>query len=799
MRKILFRGAIAIVLLVVVVLVGGYLWLRSSLPTLDGEVRASGLTAPVEVVRDRHAIPHIYADSFEDAAFAMGFVHAQDRLWQMEMNRRIGAGRLSEVLGQPTVDFDRFLRMLGLYRHAEAGFAKLSPETKRVYSAYAAGVNAYLEQRTGPLPPEFLILGVEPEPWSPADSLVFLKVMALNLSGNWSRELTRLRLTKRLTAAQIEDFYPSYGSEMPHGVLANYGFADLIDTAALDRMIEALPAPPAEGIGSNNWVVDGQRTKSGKPLLANDPHLGLTAPAIWYFAHMSWGNRNLIGASLPGVPLIILGRSDRMAWGFTNGQPDVQDLYIEKVDPTDSNRYLTPSGTEPFKTRREVIKVKDQDDIELIVRETRHGPVLSDVHRGAQSTLPDGHVLALAWTALSDDDLTPQAGVRLSQVDDWDGFVDALRDYHVPQQNIVYADVDGNVGYYAPARVPVRDPENPIQGYMPQPGWDPLYDWRGTIPFEELPQAFNPDGGMIATANHRNVAVDYPHHLTFDWAAGYRARRINGLLSETSAHSAESFQSMQADTVSLFAVDVLPYLTAIAPSGAQAKAALDLMSAWNGDMVADRPEPLIFQAWIRKFSKLVTEDELGDLQALSWGRKGPFLHRVLSQRQKWCDDTRTEPTETCAQMLERALDEALDWISERQGSDMADWQWGQEHIAIGAHRPFSRVPVLRDFFDINGPVPGSTYTVNVGDFRIFNSDRPFASVHGPGLRAVYDLADPEKSLFIHSTGQSGNPLSPYYSSFAEKWRRVEYIPMVTDRAAIAEQAIGTLMLNPASR
>ncbi len=795
------RGLVAVIILLLLVGSGGFYWLRGSLPKIDGSISLSGLGQAVEVVRDRHGIPHIKANSETDAAFAPGFSHAQDRLWQMEMNRRIGAGRLSEILGQATLGGDRFLRMLGLYRHAEATLEHLSPRARKVFAAYAAGVNAFLEDRSGPLPPEFLILGHQPEPWRIADSIVWIKVMALDLGGNWRKELTRLRLAGRVGEAGINDFMAPYGEDIPRGVLAatglDGGLADkILSDKDLARILVDAHLPLGEGAGSNNWVVAGAHSATGKPLLANDPHLGLATPAIWYFAHQNIAGRNVIGAALPGVPSIILGRNDRIAWGFTNTGPDVQDLYFEKLDPTDPNRYLTPDGPATFEIHDEVIKVKDAADVIMQVRRTRHGPVLSDAHRGAAAALPKGYVLALSWTALRDDDLTAQSGMEMAQADNWLDFLAAVRSFHAPQQNVVYGDVEGNIGFISPGRVPIQAKENKVMGTMPQPGWEKKYDWQGLIPFAELPRSYNPQDGIIATANHKIVDDSYPHHITFDWAAGFRAKRIHGLLRARERHSVDGFRALQADVVSPFALAALPHLLAVKPGSELARQAFEMLGPWQGEMDRDRAEPLIFNAWIWLFAKLITEDELSGIQADVWGRGGPFVLRVLQERAEWCDDRRTAGKESCDAMLIRALDLAVLWISERQGGEVNAWRWGMEHLARSSHRPFGKVDYLRHLFDITVPVSGSVYTVNVGDFDIFNPERPFASKHGPSLRAIYDLDDPDRSLFIHSTGQSGNPLSPHYADMAKTWSEGGYLLMSTRPEDYLVGATGTLRLLP---
>jgi penicillin amidase len=363
-------GLIGLVLLVSIGLAGGYLWLRQSLPKVDGTIQVEGLSAPVRIVRDRNDVPHIEAASFEDAVFAEGFVHAQDRLWQMDFRRRLGAGRLAEVLGPAALPTDRFMRTLGLARAAEASLAYLRPDTVRLLDAYAAGVNAYLTTRSGPLPPEFLILGYRPEPWAPADCLVWMRLLALDLSRNWRDELLRARLTKRLSEDQIADLWPESVSSAPITLV------ELARSLSADALAAALPPSPPSGMGSNAWVLNGSRTQSGAPLLANDPHLRLSAPGPWYLAHLEAPGRTLIGATMPGLPGVALGHNGKIAWGFTNTGPDTQDLFVERVDPDDPAQYLTPAGWVPFATRDEVIRVQGGEPVTLHVRETRHGPVL---------------------------------------------------------------------------------------------------------------------------------------------------------------------------------------------------------------------------------------------------------------------------------------------------------------------------------------------------------------------------------------------------------------------------------------
>ena len=763
-----------------------------SLPSYGGAETVRGLDAPVEIVRDAHAIPHIYARSPEDGAFAMGYVHAQDRLWQLEMQRRTGQARLAEIVGEAAIGTDRFLRTLGLYRVAERNFERLDPDVRAVYEAYAAGVNAWLETRSGLLPPEFQLLGHEPEPWRPADSLVWLKLMAWDLGDNYWDELLRARLADRIDGAELQDLWAQHPDDPPPGPPA--GAAALhsagIDFAALDQAA----APRASGLGSNAWVVTGEHTASGRPLLANDPHLGLEIPSVWYLAHISTPEFEIVGATLPGLPLPVLGRNRNLAWGFTNTGSDVQDLFIERVDPDDPARYLAPEGSLPFTVRTETIEVRGGDPVELTIRGTRHGPVISDVLDEDDEFLEAGHVLALSWTALDEDDLSAQAVVRATTAPDGEGFVEAFRDLAVPQQNVVFADRDGNIGYVAPGRVPIRASG---QGHMPVPGWTGDHDWVDRIPYEALPRASNPASGRIVTANNRMVPHDYPHYLTDDWTAPYRARRIGALLDARPEHDVASFTAIQQDLVSLAAARLTPVLLGLAePSNGTVREALAMLGGWDHGMQRDRAEPLIYTAWLRELMRVLFADELGPVFEAYWSIRTEVIHRALGERTQWCDDVTTGGAESCADAVSRALEISLEHLASDYGGEMGAWRWGEAHAVQMDSRILGEIPVIGSWFEVTMPTGGGRETVNASWFDVTDPDRPFAQSHGAGYRAVYDLGDPERSVFVISTGQSGNPFSPYYEDYATPWRDGRYLPMLTDRATVEENALATLVLTP---
>ena len=758
------RLALGLLALFVVIASAGYLYLRQSLPQTRGEVSLAGLGAEAEVLRDRHGIPHIYARSLEDAHFALGFVHAQDRLWQMEMSRRIGSGRLAEILGPAALEADRFMRTLGLRKVAEANLRRLDDESRRLLDAYAAGVNAFLA-RHPVLPPEFWLVNVKPEPWTPVDSVVWTKVMAWDLGNNWRTELLRLRLSRTLSTERIQEFLPPYPGDAPPA---------LPDLRAFYASLEKKPAPtpsfsqrsepdPEFVLGSNSWVVSGARTASGKPMLANDPHLGLTAPPVWYFAHLSAPGLEVIGGTLPGVPAVLVGRNERIAWGLTNTGADVQDLYLERLE-------------ERFETHEEVIKVKNGAEEKLTVRRTPRGPLLVEASRFA----PRGYAFSLAWTALAEDDLTMQAALTLSRARNWDEFLGAARMLHAPTQSVSYADVDGNIGFIAAGRVPLRKAENDLRGLAPAPGWDERYAWAGYIPFEELPRALNPQSGAIVLANHKVTPPDYPHAINYEWQAPYRAERIEELLG-TPRHDLASFQRMQADVVSLAARELLAHFKH------------PRLKDWDGTMSAERAEPLIMAAWWREFGRALYADELGDTFRPNWGARATFVSNVLAGQFHWCDDVRTQATETCESLITASYEKAMEDLKRRYGEDL---KWGEAHVARHRHRPFARQEWLARIFDIRVPSGGDAYTVNAGAMDFGDEAEPFANRHAASLRAITDLSDVQSSVFIHSGGQSGNPLSAHYRDFSELWARGEYVPMTTDRARLEADGVQRLLLKP---
>ena len=781
-------------LLLVLLLTAVALWYRqSSQPLHEGKLAVAGLDSSVKIRRDEQGIPTIVASSERDAAFALGLVHAQDRLWQIEFNRRLASGRLAEVLGPSALPTDQFLRTLGVHRAAQKIYESLDAEHRALVDAYVGGINAYLTSRTGPLPPEFLLTRAPaPEPWAPADSVAWSLMMAWDLASYSMRmELRRLRLAQTFTRAEIDDFYPPLQGQTPPAVadyVEMYRLLGARKSAQLDSSANVLAQIPTagfgdgEGLGSNNWVLAGRRTVSGKPLLANDPHLGLTVPSVWYFAALQAPGLDVIGATLPGLPGVVLGRNSRVAWGMTNTGVDQQDLYLERLNPEDAQEYETPTGWQRLGARVERIKVKGDSDVDLVVRESRHGPVISGLAAIDKSFAHPRYVLALRWSALEPSDRTLPAIRALNRAQNVADAERALGDFQIVTQSMVLADVDGRIGFVVTGRLPRRSADNDLRGIAPAPGWDARYDWDGYLPYAEAPRSLDPASGFIATANNRIVPLGYPHHLTFDWFAPYRLRRIEQLLGAREKHDVASTRAIQADVLSIPARELMGVLGTAQPLTIAGREALERLKAWDGTMSMERAEPLLFHAWRRELAWRVFADDLGELAVdfvAAADMTRALLHVLTSKSlaRDWCDDRRTaQRFETCLTLMSEALDTAVERLTRESGRDVAGLRWGEVHLAVAEHRPFSNVAPLARLFELRTPFPGDTFTVNVGALSN-RVDTPFRTLHAASLRAIYDLAAPGNSTWVQSTGQVGHPLSDLYASMLPLWRDVESLPM----------------------
>lgn len=769
--------------LLLVVLLGGWLWLRSSLPETTGEVLVAGAGAPVELWRDADGLLTVRAESWPDAAFGLGYAHAQDRLAQMVMLRAAGRGELSAVAGRSTFKLDLLMRTLGFARQAEAQVARLEPETRQLLEGYAAGVNAFIEGRSGALPPEFLAFG-EPAPWQPADSLLWGKMMALRLSGNWREELRNARLAPVLEPGDRADLFPEEPAALVSTVPAD-GLAALAERTLFAAVPELLTSYGA----SNVWTVAGARTRSGKPVLANDPHLMLQAPSTWYLARLETPDGTVAGATSPGVPVVLIGHNERIAWGITTTHSDTQDFVIETLDPDDPSRYLTPDGARTFETRVEEIPVRGHGSEPVTIREARFGPVVGEaIDPDDLPALAADQVATLAWPALGGDDGTPDAMVRLNRARGWDDFREAMRRWVAPQQNVFYADVEGHIGFWSPGLVPVRVG---YDGSLPVEGKGRAEIWSGFIPFESLPHALDPERGRLVNANNRIVGPGYPFSISTEFQNPARAERLETALAEDEAHGPAEAQALQLDDVSLSARRLLPLLLAAAPAEGEAAEAHALLSGWQGEMDRERPEPLLYHAWIRELNRVLFADELGARfgEIAFWNPEA--IQRVLTVSPRWCRGQAAD----CEEALRKSLVEAIALLR-RAGAEgpLAELQWGDFHRAVLAHPLLKWLPLAGELSTLSIPTSGGNYTVNRGTPVYLDESRLFQHVHGAGLRAVFDLADLDASRFVIDSGQSGNPLSPLYGNFLERWRDGDTVELVAPERESAE----ILVLRPAS-
>ena len=719
--------------------------LAATLPGGDRDDAIPGLSAPARIDFDEDGIARIHAANSVDAAAALGYAHARDRLFQMELMRRAASGRLSELAGPATLKIDRMTRTLGLRRDAERDVATLDLDTRAMLDAYAAGVNAWIAARGRRAALEFLPLG-HPEPWTPVDSLLWGRTMALYLSSNWRTELARLSLLKTLDRARIESLWPD-------GAIAGHPEAALADPrlpALATRLALALPRFPEPftlpDTASNAWAVDGRHTASGAPLLAGDPHLGFSLPGIWYLARIETPDGVLAGATAPGVPSLVLGHNGHIAWSFTTTGADVEDLFIET--PLPGGAYLTPDGPRPVTTRQERIGVRGQPDELLGVRETRHGPIVSDI------VDPAGPMLALAAAHLMPGDTAASGLLALNRARTVAEAGAAAGRISAPVQNLMVADRD-SIGLFVTGRVPVRRSGD---GAWPQLGADGLHDWTALASGQALPRVVAPTSGRLVNANERVAPPDFPVFLGRDAFGDVRARRIRERLDAIETHTAGDFAAMQADVHDRWALDLLPRLLRTEPGDAASRAALDLLRTWDAEMAVDRPQPLIVSAWMRRFAA-----DLAVRRGVPPGRDAPAAPWPELAADALANDECAGP---CGTALAGSLAATLADLARTYGHDLDSWRWGTAHPAVFAHPLLRAIPWLSVLVDGRIAAPGGETTVDRGGMGSGSLD----SVHGASFRGVYDLADLDRSLFIVAPGQSGHPASPLARNFLRRWR-----------------------------
>lgn len=802
---------------------GALVALRRPLPRVAGKVQLAGLTAEARVVRDRWGVPHIYAGNNADLFAAMGYVHAQDRLWQMELNRRMAHGQLAEIFGPIALSSDRFIRTLGFSRIARREQELLDGATRTVIEAYVRGVNACLAANRRQLPIEFSVLRYTPRPWEVIDVLIWAKVMALSLSTNWTNELFNAQVVARLGAERARELLPGYPADHPIAVPAGITYSSDVGAGALQAASAAAPfiRSVISGHGSNAWALSGTQTRNGRPLLANDTHLGLTIPGIWYENHLEGGDYSVAGFSFPGVPAVVVGHNARIAWGITNGLVDVQDLYIEHFDPHDPLRYRWQTGWETAELVQEEIRVKGRAAPEVeAVRITRHGPVVSAVTAPEDSRLRfptdrsagNGHAtvreeLALRWTALEPSVNVFRAALALNRAGNWDEFCAALNDWDVPPQNFVYADVDGHIGYRLSGKLPIRAQGD---GKLPVPGWSGEYEWTGYIPPAALPAAYDPPAGLVVTANHRVAGAGYAYAdaLRGEWWNGYRAARITTLLAAQAPHNAETCAQIQRDQYSIPGVELAQVLAGLPLHDRLELQVRDIMAAWDGQVTPESAAAAIYDT-LRYYLERAAFVELGDLinAPASMGAFGvlpsnDFLRRnfptILARIKAAAGPERADPwlggERTWNDVLHTALQQTVADLRARLGPNPHNWRFGRIHGLMLRH-VLGNVPTLGRIFN-RGPWPygGDSDTVCMGYIPRDTAVGP--TYHAPSQRLICDPGDWDATQAILPAGQSGHPGSPHYSNMNIAWRRGVYHPLLWSRALVEKQSVATLILAP---
>ena len=818
-----------LILSFVVVLAGaaaaGLAFLRRFLPQTDGSARVAGLHGPVEIVRDRWGVPHIYAEDEDDLFFAQGYVHAQDRLWQMELQRRLGSGRLSEILGEPTLEVDRFVRTVGLNRAAEDEVRSLPAETLHALDAYAAGVNAFMRQRRGQWSLEFTLLRCEPQPWRPVDSLYWAKFLTAVLSGNWASETMRARLAVKLGADLAADLEPAYPADNPTVVSGAgrqagaepppNGWRSPAVLEAL-RLVESLlagdvprpqpPAPPAGVIrlnpgASNQWVVSGARTSTGLPLLANDTHMSVAMPSIWYQAHLEGGRYHVAGVSLPGVPGVLVGHNQRCAWGLTTAWQDAQDLFIERFNPANAAEYEFEGQWRPVQVVQEVIAVKGRaEPVVVEVKLTRHGPIVSDL-------MGESTPMALRWVALDQTDMLG-AVLGYDRAATWQEFRAALASWAAPAHNFVYADVDGHIAYFQAGWMPVR-----AKGYgiAPVPGWTGEHEWQRFLTLDELPQALDPASGWLGVANNLVVDTTYPHFVSADLENPSRATRLVELLTAREKVSAADFAAMQRDTYSAQAQRFVRHLLPIQPTNTREARALEILRGWDCYITADSVAATLYET-IRVYALHAMFDRhLGELadayvgvDASPLGDTGPYHDRsfvrlleILDDKRGssvWLRDPESGIPQPASEILHRALRIALKDLKEHLGDDIETWAWGRLNRIHFAH-PLGAVKPLHLLFN-RGPyaMPGDRDTLLRASGKPAFPFQPVAVVDA--LRFIADLSDWDRCQIIVPGGQSGHVASPNYADQIPLWRNGLMMTLPFSRPAVERMARERLVLSP---
>ena len=737
------------------------------LAQIEGTISIDGLEEPVEILRDRWGVAHIYAETVRDLFFAQGFVAAQDRLYQIEIWRRTGAGELAEVFGPEYVSRDRIARLVRYRGDMEAEWASYSPRSREIAEAFTSGINAYIERNRGNLPIEFDLLGFEPGVWEPEH--VLLRVAGLLMVRNVSQEIARAKMVAQLGVDATQRWYPTD----PERELRPDPDVDLagIDDRVTSEYRRAVSIPVLhEQDGSNNWVVNSELSATGAPLLASDPHRPVILPSLRYLVHLNGPGWNVIGSGEPALPGVAIGHNERVGWGFTIVQYDLADLIVERTNPADRGQYLFQGDWLEMEIERVEVRVKGQSQPTIVeLAFTRNGPV---IWRD-----PDNdRVIALRWAGQEPGTAGYLGSLALDQVQDWDGFVEAMRAWKVPAENIVYADVDGTIGWVPAGLMPVREGWS---GLLPVPGHTGQYRWRGFLDVDDLPQIKNPESGYIATANHNILPEDYTRDLGFDWSAPYRFERVDEVLASGGKFSIEDFKALQLDETSIPARHLVAMLRESSDGSSEAQT---LFEGWDFDLDVDSNAAALFEAWIKRLPAKYVES-----QAPANARQ--LIVRYL-QLPNLIAGLRATPEAQRSRIMAESLDEAFAELASTLGADSAAWRWGDLH-QIGFRHPLSNNGARRAALDLGSVRRG-------GDGFTPNATRGpgYSQSNGASYRHILDLADWDRSVFTSAPGQSGQPGSPHYDDLLQMWAEGRYAPLVYSRVAVEENTAHRLLLQP---
>ncbi|PKL90286.1 MAG: penicillin acylase family protein [Ignavibacteriae bacterium HGW-Ignavibacteriae-2] len=778
--------SIGLGLVLLIILAGffviSYKVMLEPIPNYSGQVKVEGIEKDVKIYRDKYGVPFIETESEEDAAFALGFVHAQERMFQMDLIRRAAEGRLAEVMGRKVLPFDLMFRTVGLKSNIVKNYEKLNPKTRIMLTAYSNGVNAYLKSNDT-YSFEFDLLGYSPEEWKPIHSLLVAKLMAWELNISWWTDIAFSHLIQKFGPEKVSEILPGFDENAPTIIPKGFNVAEIIDMDFIktDRKFREFIGMGGTHIGSNNWVVNSRKSESGKVIIANDPHLAFSVPGKWYLAVIKAADWNAEGFTIPGVPAIVIGKNKNISWALTNVMTDDADFYLEKFDSS-KTKYFFNNEWKTLSIVKDTIKVKDSSDVVLQIQSTHRGPIVSGIHP-YNVLFPNNEQnkanISMRWTAseLSDEYF---AMYKINKSRNWSEFAEAVRNFTVPGQNFVYGDKDDNIGYICAARLPIRNSSSPTLIYD---GTTEANDWKGFVPYEDMPKLFNPSQNFIASANNKTVA-HFPYHISNIWEPASRITRINEVLTGKNLLSVSDYKKLQNDFYSHYAKMVVPRIfTAFEKTNigdANLKTALQLLSQWDNVMNKDSQAPSIYLTFYDKLLRNLFVDEMGENLFLEYVFIANVPYRIIEEifagkNISWIDDIRTKKIETLDEIIRKSFVEALELLEITYGKKIENWQWLNLHTVTFKH-PFSGASIFIDKLINIGP-----FDISGDGTTVFNTEYSFTSPYevklGPSMRYIYDFSDPNKFYYVMPTGQSGHIMSDHYDDMTKMWLNGKYIEL----------------------